>query len=159
MLEVIEKWEKTRLLNGVQENLVAGTAFLLENQRLFNEKLKESVNYNASSFRRNSIPLARRIFPCLKSHQNYNIESKLNLESSLIENLNIKGSWVFESTERQDFDLSDLEAEAKSVADLADVVKNKIDSFIESQAPFNTFFVQCFNLDNNGNLVLHYDQD
>lgn len=38
MLEIIERWEGTKMPQGIQENLVADMAYLLENQFLFNKK-------------------------------------------------------------------------------------------------------------------------
>lgn len=55
--KIIERWSKIGLFRDLSEEFIEGTAYMLENQRLFNEGLAVPA-----IFRRISIALARRVF-------------------------------------------------------------------------------------------------
>lgn len=147
MLDIVERWQETGLLRLVNEDQIADMAYLLENQRIYNER--DAIGGNASQFRRLSVPLAVRVFPNLKSHSSYKIESRLNLESCLQVPLDL--DWGCEE--------SGLDNEANYTADIAEEVREELDRFIRSQAPFNVFYVQAFGLNENGDFLLYYDLD
>lgn len=157
MLEVVEKWSQTGLISGVPESMVADMAYMLENQRLYNRKLTEHSRYEIPLFMRISIPLARRVFPVLESHKNHKIESKLGLECCLHKFTGVSGPWAESQYDGHGGHNLNTEAEATSL--LAHKLKEHVDKFIESQAPFDIFYVQALGLDDEGKILLYYDLD
>jgi hypothetical protein len=160
MLDIVEKWEKTRLLTGIDDNLKADTAYVLENQIHYNGKiLKETTNVDYSDFRRFSVPLVRRVFPCLESHHKYNISAKPSLASCLVEDLGVPGIWGINYAISRNRNDDVLQLEAVAAANLAASLVPILDHFIESQNPFQTFYFQCFGTNEEGNVFLYYDLD
>ena len=159
MIDIVERWEKTRLLQGVPTELKAEMAFVFENQIIHNNHIKESNNISAEKFRRLSVPLARRVFPVLESHKHYKVSAKPYLESSIVADLGVPGVW-HTNTQRDDskgWATRVLDLEAKQTATLAETLKKSVDSFIRSQAPFKVFHFQCFGTNDKGNVTLYYD--
>jgi hypothetical protein len=156
MIDILERWENTGLLQGIAEDLKAEMAFILENQIHHNEHIVDSEFVNIPQFRRISVPMARRVFPQLESHKKYNIGAAPYLESCLVTDLGVRGIWKPKYQE-DIFNGIRLDREAKSTARLAETLKVRIDQFIESQAPFKTFNFQCFGTNNLGNVTLYYD--
>jgi len=157
MLDVVEKWERTGLLSGVPSERLADMAYMLENQRIYNPTIVEHSKWQIPQFMRISIPLARRVFPCLESHQRHKVESKLGLESCLYKITGLAGPWTESQYDGHGGHNLDVEAHATSL--LADNLREHVDKFIESQAPFNTFYVQALGLDDEGKIILYYDLD
>lgn len=116
---VVKQWKATRMLDGIQEELVDFTAIALENQRRINEA--HAGDGLRGKFNRLSIPLVRRSFPTLKSHGKYKVTSRLETKESYRFNTGI----VFESY------FANLDDEAKYAASLADRLRNKIDELVE----------------------------
>ncbi len=153
MLDIIERWERTKLICGVAENQVASMCYMLENQMVFNNKRWN----DPEAFKRISIPLNRRIFPSLKSHDNYRIESQANAKDCLVEEFKIKLANEIISLGDHSNN-TDLNYEAELISQLAEGFREKIDQFIESKLPFKTFYANYFGYnENNGNLVLYYN--
>lgn len=66
-MNVLEKWEKVGLMNGIKQEHKPSVCVLLENQRIINDRLlSDSETYNSDYrkglFRRISIPIIRRIW-------------------------------------------------------------------------------------------------
>lgn len=74
--ELEAKWQKTGLLEGIEDRYVRSTtAVLLENQRLINEVSTDTGDI--AQFKRISIPLVRRIYPQLIANKIVSVQPLL----------------------------------------------------------------------------------
>lgn len=70
LCENTSKWSKVRLLEGIENPIIArNTAILMENQRLANESNGRKLEDYQMVGNRLSIPVIRRVFPCLVANE------------------------------------------------------------------------------------------
>lgn len=134
--EIIEKWQKTGLLDGLGVTKASHMARILENQRIFNTN--EDI---ADMFSRISIPMLRRIYSGLQAHDWVNVQSLYGADDTTellgIKTIQVNGSdryrlftneFALEVTDRtskvswspveamQDLKLSSLDVQAELTA-------------------------------------------
>ena len=160
MIDILERWEKTNLLRNVPADIKAEMAYVLENQIQHNAHIKDESRISVPTFRRLSVPLARRVFPALESHRKYTITAKPYLESCLVADLGVKGTWDADAGMQYDgHGGCNLDREAAAVAQLAETLGERVDRLIEASRPFRSFSFQCFGTTPEGSVTLYYDLD
>lgn len=115
---VIENWSNTGLLQGLPEYAIEDCAFVLENQKVYNEK--EMAH---PSFKRMSIPLCRRIMDSLRVN--------INVKSRLVED-NKFDQWFDTRLKFETPKPYDLETEIRYCADFARSLVSRINEYMSA---------------------------
>jgi hypothetical protein len=143
--EIVEGWKQTGLLNGIAEEFHDSVAYLMENQRLYNEGSGFPVEFN-----RVSIPLLRRVFPLLSKH--VRVESYLTEEFPRF----LETELLFKVPKPSgDSGMEILKAEADATAKLAESLANVLADFAKAKKA-KVFYLECLGLE-NGKLVAFYE--